>query len=228
MLGLVKVTAFNANTKLDALQSLLKWNLYAYKSDTQLNVLNIILMNKKTQNDSLFEKQQVVENIRRVIASYIKDVDDQDDVEQNVYLKMLEKKSSYREEGKMLSWISRIAANEAISLLRKKNKTKVVYIDELFDERNNLEYDVCIDKEKIVQEAFHRLQVQLADEKIDDIDNKISKDYLIEGMSRTSIRKQEHVGFKRISRVLDENREKTLKLAEKIRKELEEDTYDED
>ena len=168
----------------------------------------------------LNDQEKVKRVVEKTVSTYIKDRQEQDDVKQNVYLKMLENKDSYREIGKLIPWSTRIAINESISLLRKKNKVQLCDINEDID-TNHESSSFCIDNKKVYEEVLDGLKVKLSNNNIDDVDFKISKDFIVKGMNKTCIRKEEHVSTKRIRRVLNECRDFILQQSVIFRKKIE-------
>ena len=97
--------------------------MYASKSD------EFLILQFKSGNDSAFDV--LLSRYQTKVFSYImqlvKDYDLANDVFQEVFIKVVInlKKESYHHEGKLLSWILRIAHNQVIDLFRKSAKMPI-------------------------------------------------------------------------------------------------------
>lgn len=84
--------------------------------------------------------------IRKIVISH----DDADDVVQNTFLKVWSGLDSFREDAQLFTWMYRIATNEALSFIKKRNKSQLVSIDnqdkQLFQ---SLETDPYVDGDEI-------------------------------------------------------------------------------
>jgi len=81
----------------------------------------------KSQNKafkSLVNKynKKLYHHIRRIVENH----DDTDDVLQNVFIKIYQNLSNFREDSKLFTWIYRIATNEALNFV-KCRKLRTVY-----------------------------------------------------------------------------------------------------
>ncbi len=63
-------------------------------------------------------QQNIYWHVRRLLIDH----DDSNDVVQNVFLKVWENLDDFRGDAKMYTWLYRIATNEALSFLKKKQK----------------------------------------------------------------------------------------------------------
>lgn len=74
---------------------------------------------------------------------YVPDRDEVQDVVQDSFVKILSSAShfEYRGEGSLKAWVLRIVANEAISYIKKKKK--FVFVDEIPDEPDSGDPEVC-------------------------------------------------------------------------------------
>ncbi len=94
--------------------------MYASKSD------EFLILQFKSGNDSAFDV--ILSRYQTKVFSYImqlvKDYDLANDIFQEVFIKVVInlKKESYNHEGKLLSWILRIAHNQVIDFFRKSSK----------------------------------------------------------------------------------------------------------
>lgn len=89
------------------------------------------LLNPKTQN-AAFAKllNDYQKPLYRHIRNIVIDHDDADDVLQNTFVKVFRHLNNFKGESKLFSWVYRIATNEAITFINKKNKqTKITSQD---------------------------------------------------------------------------------------------------
>jgi RNA polymerase sigma-70 factor (ECF subfamily) len=56
-----------------------------------------------------------------------------EEVLQNVFLKLIEKLGTFREESKLSTWIYTVSSNEAFMYLKNKNNSKEISVDEFTD-----------------------------------------------------------------------------------------------
>jgi len=95
------------------------------------SLINKVSIGNKKAFDELYEKTKKV--VFGIALSITKSPSDAEDIQQEVYIKILEKSGAYQSNGKPLAWIYAIARNQSISLIRKNKKT---------DEIDRLEDDV--------------------------------------------------------------------------------------
>jgi RNA polymerase sigma-70 factor (ECF subfamily) len=70
------------------------------------------------------------ERVYHVIRKIVVDHGDTDDLVQEVFIKLWQKRDSFKGNSQMFTWIYRIAVNESLQFLRKKNRTTQTSIDE--------------------------------------------------------------------------------------------------
>jgi RNA polymerase sigma factor (sigma-70 family) len=129
------------------------------------------------------------QTLYRVIRSYLKDLDEVQDVMQNAYLKAFDKLSKFRGDASFSTWLIRIGINEALVRLNAAKKGKTVYLDPFLEENNNV---IQIpDKQMNPEKAFIRQEAkQLLERAIDNLPEKYRVVYVlkeIEGMESTQI-----------------------------------------
>lgn len=64
-------------------------------------------------------------HIRKLVVTH----DDTDDILQNTFLKAWSGLEAFREDSQLYTWLYRIATNEALTFLRKKNRRSVFSLD---------------------------------------------------------------------------------------------------
>ena len=95
-------------------------------------------------------------HIRRMVLSH----EDANDVIQNTFIKAYKHLNSFNEDSKLYTWIYRIATNESISFLRKKQKNNKDSLDESPGVYEQLKADPYFDGDHsslLLQEATARL-----------------------------------------------------------------------
>lgn len=96
----------------------------------------------------LLEKyqQRIYWHIRKIIIDH----DDTDDVVQEVFIKVFKNLDGFREASQLYTWIYRIATNEALTFLKKRQRKKAWSIDEVnHDLENKLTSGSYIDGDEI-------------------------------------------------------------------------------
>ena len=117
---------------------------------------------EKTRNTALGHliskyQQRLYWHIRKIVISH----DDSDDVLQNSFIKIWKGLENFKEESQLYTWIYRIATNEALSLLRQKQKKNTTSIHPIeYELSKNLESDNYFSGDEIqlkLQQAILRL-----------------------------------------------------------------------
>ena len=86
------------------------------------------------------------EYVRKIVISH----DDTDDVLQNTFIKIYKNIGKFKQESKLFSWMYRIATNEAITFINKRNKERKVEISEVQEHLvSTLESDIYFSGEEI-------------------------------------------------------------------------------
>ncbi|MGZ4041209.1 MAG: RNA polymerase sigma factor [Bacteroidia bacterium] len=82
-----------------------------------------LFKNEKTRNTALTHligkyQKMLYWHIRKIVIDH----DDSDDVLQNTFIKVWKGLENFREESQLYTWMYRIATNEALTMLRQKQK----------------------------------------------------------------------------------------------------------
>ena len=72
-------------------------------------------------------QQKVYWQVRRIIINH----DDADDVTQEVFIKVWKNLGSFRQDAQLFTWLYRIATNESLTFLKKKQAKNNVSLDDL-------------------------------------------------------------------------------------------------
>ena len=119
-----------------------------------------MLLNPDTQRQG-FEAavrqygEQLYWQVRKIVLTH----DDADDVVQNTFLKAWNALDTFGGDSKVFTWLSRIAINEALDLLRK-NKRRMTVSDQEYSVASSLLADPYFDgteTEALLQEAIAQL-----------------------------------------------------------------------
>ena len=118
---------------------------------TDETVLIEQLINVQTKEKAFKElislyKERLYWHVRKIVISH----DDTDDVLQNTFIKIYKNISKFKQESKLFSWMYRIATNEAITFINKRNKERKVDISEVQEHLvSTLENDIYFSGEEI-------------------------------------------------------------------------------
>ena len=118
---------------------------------TDETVLIEQLINVQTKEKAFKElislyKERLYWHVRKIVISH----DDTDDVLQNTFIKIYKNISKFNQESKLFSWMYRIATNEAITFINKRNKERKVEISEVQEHLvSTLESDIYFSGEEI-------------------------------------------------------------------------------
>ena len=118
---------------------------------TDETVLIEQLINVQTKEKAFKElislyKERLYWHVRKIVISH----DDTDDVLQNTFIKIYKNIGKFKQESKLFSWMYRIATNEAITFINKRNKERKVEISEVQEHLvSTLENDIYFSGEEI-------------------------------------------------------------------------------
>jgi RNA polymerase sigma-70 factor (ECF subfamily) len=118
---------------------------------TDETVLIEQLINVQTKEKAFKElislyKERLYWHVRKIVISH----DDTDDVLQNIFIKIYKNIGKFKQESKLFSWMYRIATNEAITFINKRNKERKVEISEVQEHLvSTLENDIYFSGEEI-------------------------------------------------------------------------------
>jgi len=91
-------------------------------------------------------KERIYWHARKIVVDH----EDADDVTQETFIKVYRALKDFREASQLFTWIYRITTNEALSLLKKKQKRSATSMDEVYEEiENSFNSDPLISGEEI-------------------------------------------------------------------------------
>ena len=149
-----------------------------------------MLLNPETQRQG-FEAavrqygEQLYWQVRKIVLTH----DDADDVVQNAFLKAWNALDTFGGDSKAFTWLSRIAINEALDLLRK-NKRRMTVSEDEYSVASSLLADPYFDGTDVQRTVF---QLRYFDElKYSDISQML-------GTTEGSLKASYHIAVKKIS-----------------------------
>ena len=111
-------------------------------------------------NENAFEEllRRHKQRIFSQIFMLVRDEDLANDIFQDTFIKVILtlKSGKYKEEGKFLPWVMRIAHNLTIDAFRKSKKMQMLRSDDEFDIFNTLAMDELNVEQTIVREQIHK------------------------------------------------------------------------
>lgn len=101
------------------------------------NTIHKFILGDNEATGAVFEEYRNL--LYFIIASYISNPSDCDDVLSETYLKAMLHRNEIKNPSKLKSFLSSIAKNEALLFLKKQNRNTLIYIDEIYgeDDKNN-------------------------------------------------------------------------------------------
>lgn len=141
-----------------------------YSDQTDEEIIALVQAGKQEFFDLMIERYR--EKLFFYIMRFVKNEDETKDVLQNVFVKALKNVDSFECERKFSSWIYRIAHNEAVNWVTRKNK-KTVSIDDLDVKDSNFlasdEFGASMEKwfnlelKEVMREAIKQLPENYAE-----------------------------------------------------------------
>jgi RNA polymerase sigma-70 factor (ECF subfamily) len=95
--------------------------------------------------------------VRRIVDNH----DDTNDIVQDVFIKVWEKFESFRGESSIYTWIHRVAINESLSCLKRKNRNLHFDIDNYPEENASVQEQELILSGDEIQEKFNKAVQEL-------------------------------------------------------------------
>ncbi len=113
---------------------------YTELSDEKLASLYV-----KNRDDEAYNEivNRYGEKIFRLAMRITKNPESAEEVLQNVFVKLIEKLGTFREESKLATWIYTVSSNEAFMYIRNRNKhsSREISVDEFKENDNGSSYD---------------------------------------------------------------------------------------
>lgn len=97
------------------------------------------------------------------IRRMVQDHDDADDVMQETFIKAWKGIEGFREEAKLKTWMYRIATNEAITFLNRKNKRSLSPVEDIEDDARHSEDSSPLPDGDVIREKLEKAVETLPD-----------------------------------------------------------------
>ena len=137
----------SSNLSVESLDN--KKNQYIY-SDEQL----ISRFQSGDENAYIELVNRYKDRLTNFVYYFLKDEEQTEDVVQETFIKLYEKKHYYKEIAKFSTWIYTIARNLANTELRKKSRRKIVYLSQMSNQKND--YDLTADDPGLNKEVENK------------------------------------------------------------------------
>ena len=82
------------------------------------------------------------DKLTNFVFYFLNDEEHADDIVQETFIRLYEKKHYYKQIAKFSTWIYTIARNLANTELRKKNRTKIMYLSQMNNQKKD--YDLIV------------------------------------------------------------------------------------
>ncbi len=93
-------------------------------------------------------RERLYYHVRRMLGNH----EDADDVLQNCFVKVYRNINRFQQNSKLYTWLYRIATNEALTFLEKRNRISTASLDnEDINLNNRLEADSFVNEDKVVR-----------------------------------------------------------------------------
>ena len=133
----------SSNLSVESLDN--KMNQYIY-SDEQL----ISRFQSGDENAYIELVNRYKDRLTNFVYYFLKDEEQTEDVVQETFIKLYEKKHYYKNIAKFSTWIYTIARNLANTELRKKSRRKIVYLSQMSNQKKD--YDLTADDPSLNKE----------------------------------------------------------------------------
>lgn len=100
-----------------------------HNKDTEKNILSQLRNSQSFERGFRMLVQEYQERLYWHIRNMVNNHDDTDEVLQNTFIKVFKGFKNFRGDSKLYTWLYRIATNECLSFLKKRNKNTTVDID---------------------------------------------------------------------------------------------------
>ena len=137
----------------------------------------LVLLFVSNHDDKAFDEiaKRYGDKIYRLALRITKNEDSAEEILQNVFIKLIEKLKTFREESKLSTWIYSVSSNESFLYLRNRNKdrNRHISVDELGarEEMNSREgYQISDQKFRPDDSIINNQQRDIMDRAINDLD----------------------------------------------------------
>lgn len=153
---------------------------------SEIDIINRINAGEKELYEILSRRNN--QKLYRVIRSYIKDIQEIEDIMQNTYLKAYEKLYQFKNTSKFSTWLIRIGINETLARLREKAKIYTINKHPNYSQAKSIleipDESQLNPESKIIGEEAKRLLEYV----IDSLDTKYRSVYVMKEIEEMSIK----------------------------------------
>jgi RNA polymerase sigma-70 factor (ECF subfamily) len=189
-------------------------NADAYANVPDADIIKRVLSGQKQLFEVLMRRYN--QRLYRVQRSYLSDEESIKDTLQTTYIKVFENLSSFRGDALFSTWITRIAINEALKYLNKKNRISKLHLIEekrLMNEDKKQLFDTP--EEEAIQNDYKKLLENLVEElppkyrcvyimrEIENMDTKETSECL--NITESNVKVRLHRAKQMISELLNHN-----------------------
>jgi RNA polymerase sigma-70 factor (ECF subfamily) len=189
-------------------------NADAYANVPDADIIKRVLSGQKQLFEVLMRRYN--QRLYRVQRSYLSDEESIKDTLQTTYIKVFENLSSFRGDALFSTWITRIAINEALKYLNKKNRISKLHLIEekrLMNEDKKQLFDTP--EEEAIQNDYKKLLENLVEElppkyrcvyimrEIENMDTKETSECL--DITESNVKVRLHRAKQMISELLNHN-----------------------
>ena len=114
----------------------------AFKMNVTIRTAKLFLQGEEEATAIVYKSYRAL--LYFIIATYVDQKDDCDDVYQNVFMKILEKRSEVKDASSLHSYLCAMAKNEAIDFAKKRSR----------EQSSDLLEDICADKQESQLDYF--------------------------------------------------------------------------
>ena len=107
----------------------------AFKMNVTIRTAKLVLQGEEEATAIVYKSYRAL--LYFIIATYVDQKDDCDDVYQNVFMKILEKRSEVKDASSLHSYLCAMAKNEAIDFAKKRSR----------EQSSDLLEDICVSKQ---------------------------------------------------------------------------------
>ncbi len=189
-------------------------NAEAYANVPDADIIKRVLSGQKQLFEVLMRRYN--QRLYRVQRSYLSDEESLKDTLQTTYIKVFENLSSFRGDALFSTWITRIAINEALRYLNKKNRISKLHLIEekrlMTEDKNELfetpeEEAIQNDYKKLLESVVEKLPPKYRSvyimREIENMDTRETAECL--DITESNVKVRLHRGKQMISELLNHN-----------------------
>lgn len=99
--------------------------------------------------------------VKGIAIRYLNDYHDAEDVSQDVFIKLMDRLDSFKEENHIKAWLRVVTKNRAIDVNRKRHKNKVFYVGNINDVYELKDYKESIEDHMLEKELIDKIAISV-------------------------------------------------------------------